>query len=715
MIKAVPLMAPSLGKTQKLVRAGFFTRVGALWLAIELLYFLFRKNPKRVERIKLSIGPKMKEPWVTIPWLPEYMHRFLSLVLVHFQLHDKLHDNMRYCHNVFGKTMYTRILFLPPVISTECPRNVEYITKKNFRNYPKGVLFRENLQDMLGDGIFTADGENWLWQRKKASPSFTHSSLSLYMYGVFHEHADHLVAELLDAENKEIDLYRYLQRFTLDSICHVGFGIKMGALTSPDMPFIKAFDDAQSHLERRFFWPPWKLERFLRLGYHERRVMKDCKIIREFATNVVRSRFREMGYDPADADVRPRNSADVADDTSLDGSTSAETTGGNVEQSKETPNANINDGSRSSPIRRFIDRTLGGGGNTSTHHNDVNLLSQQKPYLSSKICNDHVMVYKNERNNNEPSMTADSFQAHHSSNPQAGKMDKADMVSTRRKMDKEEGLKNDAPRDGLGDHKEQRIFFSCVSDGFSKTSSGKSTHTWDTATTPAQTSGRDFLSIMINAEKGEKHTEKFWVDVAINFIIAGRDTTSLTLSWLFYEVLCQPRVLEKLKEEWSGLPKDYTVDDLDGMQYTRAVIDETLRLHPPVPLNVKMAVNDDTLPDGTYVPKGSQVLIATYCMGRNKEVWGEDAEEFRPERWLTLEKRPDQFQFPVFHAGPRLCLGHKMAYLEMTVCMLRVFQKLDIIMTCPPEDVTYRQSITLGMRNEKRPEALPVIVRQSQK
>ena len=95
-----------------------------------------------------------------------------------------------------------------------------------------------------------------------------------------------------------------------------------------------------------------------------------------------------------------------------------------------------------------------------------------------------------------------------------------------------------------------------------------------------------------------------------------------------------------------------------------------LRLHPSVPVDIKFAVKDDTLPDGTFIPKGSTVIYSPYAMGRSKEIWGADALEFKPERFLSGEGsnvEPSQYKYTTFNAGYRLCLGKPLAMLEIKV------------------------------------------------
>lgn len=87
---------------------------------------------------------------------------------------------------------------------------------------------------------------------------------------------------------------------------------------------------------------------------------------------------------------------------------------------------------------------------------------------------------------------------------------------------------------------------------------------------------------------------------------------------------------------------------------------EVLRLHPPVPGNVKVALEDDIWPDGTRIRKGDAVCWSPYAQGRSTEIWGPDAKQLRPERWINEQgelRRESQGKFPVFHVGPRVCLG----------------------------------------------------------
>lgn len=168
----------------------------------------------------------------------------------------------------------------------------------------------------------------------------------------------------------------------------------------------------------------------------------------------------------------------------------------------------------------------------------------------------------------------------------------------------------------------------------------------------------------------------------------------MTLTWQFYSLMANPRILKNVLKELDIVLQGseiYTYETMmQGLPYLKAVFHETLRLYPQVPRNLKEVVEDDVLPDGTIVYKGDSVGFSTYAMGRNRSVWGEDAEVFCPERWLVDEedvvkqahisspaadssplntggnlkgvspfgkfKMENQFKFNSFNANPRLCL-----------------------------------------------------------
>ncbi|KAH6783020.1 cytochrome P450 [Perilla frutescens var. hirtella] len=203
---------------------------------------------------------------------------------------------------------------------------------------------------------------------------------------------------------------------------------------------------------------------------------------------------------------------------------------------------------------------------------------------------------------------------------------------------------------------------------------------------------------------------KYLKDIILSFIIAGKDTTASTLSWFFYMMCKHPHIQEKIVEEvrvsaklneHSGIDdiaQSITEEALDKMQFLHAALSETLRLYPAVPADGKMCFADDTFPDGFSVKKGNLVSYVPYSMGRMKSLWGEDAEEFRPERWIDdngVFKQESSFKFTAFQAGPRICLGKEFAYRQMKVFASVLLSAFSFKLADECKPVNYRTMLTL--------------------
>ncbi|KAG1341892.1 Cytochrome P450 94B3 [Cocos nucifera] len=182
-------------------------------------------------------------------------------------------------------------------------------------------------------------------------------------------------------------------------------------------------------------------------------------------------------------------------------------------------------------------------------------------------------------------------------------------------------------------------------------------------------------------------SDEFLRDIVISFVLAGRDTTSTAMAWIFWALSTRPEVQQKILEEIASVRSRsgnagemLTLDELREMEYLHAVVSETLRLYPPVPMQQRVCMRDDVLPDGTRVKRGWSVMSHSYAMARTEGIWGEDCKEFNPERWLQngsfQPKNP--YRFPVFHAGPRTCLGKEMAYIQMKAVVASVMERFEI-------------------------------------
>ncbi|KAG0487584.1 hypothetical protein HPP92_009679 [Vanilla planifolia] len=169
-------------------------------------------------------------------------------------------------------------------------------------------------------------------------------------------------------------------------------------------------------------------------------------------------------------------------------------------------------------------------------------------------------------------------------------------------------------------------------------------------------------------------------DIAISFLMAGKDTTSSALTWFFWLVLTHPEVERKIKNELDNMEEDnmMSYEGLKELKYLEASLMESMRLYPPVVWDSKHADEDDVLPDGTVVRRGDRVMYFPFGMGRMEAIWGKDCGEFRPERWEGAAGHVSAFRFPVFQAGPRMCLGREMAVVQMKFVAAAVLRRFEL-------------------------------------
>eukprot|EP00434_Breviolum_minutum_P005220 symbB.v1.2.004601.t1/scaffold259.1/size252385/3 len=155
-----------------------------------------------------------------------------------------------------------------------------------------------------------------------------------------------------------------------------------------------------------------------------------------------------------------------------------------------------------------------------------------------------------------------------------------------------------------------------------------------------------------------------------------------------------------------GKPLDTKALGASQMPYLNGVFYETLRLWPPVPQDSKIAFSDDVLPDGTKVPKNTMLLFMPYVIGRDPQLY-KDPLVFRPERWIPFEQPPPH-EFPVFQAGPRICLGMDMAIFEAKIVAVELLRKFHFDLV-PGQEITYGQKITMNIRNGDKEELLMTV------
>ncbi|KAJ5364578.1 Cytochrome P450 E-class CYP52 [Penicillium cataractarum] len=208
-------------------------------------------------------------------------------------------------------------------------------------------------------------------------------------------------------------------------------------------------------------------------------------------------------------------------------------------------------------------------------------------------------------------------------------------------------------------------------------------------------------------------------DESLNVLLAGRDTTASLLSWTILLLARHPHIFARLRmdilEQFGTYDQPLNMDfaSLKSCQYLQHFLNETLRLYPIVPFNRRSAIKDTTLPRGggkdgsspIYIQKGRTVMYSTYILHRRKDIWGEDAEIFNPDRWLG---RKVTWEYIPFNGGPRTCIGQQFALMRSSYVLVRLLQKFDKI-----EDVHSEREIRYGVSLTSCP-ADPVTVRLHQ-
>jgi cytochrome P450 len=212
--------------------------------------------------------------------------------------------------------------------------------------------------------------------------------------------------------------------------------------------------------------------------------------------------------------------------------------------------------------------------------------------------------------------------------------------------------------------------------------------------------GDDLLSMLLRAqdEDGSRMSEVQLRDEAMTLFLAGHETTALTLSWTWYLLAQHPAVEEKLAAEWAGAlgGRVPTADDIPRLPYTERVIQEAMRVYPPVYLIGREPLTDVEL-GGFRVKKGSTVFMSQWVSHRDPKYF-DDPETFRPERWADgLAKRLPKYAYYPFGGGPRICLGNTFAMMEAVLLLATIGRRWRFTLE-PGQTITPWPTITLKPR-----------------
>ncbi|KAI0059660.1 cytochrome P450 [Artomyces pyxidatus] len=237
------------------------------------------------------------------------------------------------------------------------------------------------------------------------------------------------------------------------------------------------------------------------------------------------------------------------------------------------------------------------------------------------------------------------------------------------------------------------------------------------ATLDAEDTGpkkKDIMSLLVRAARQE-HAEDAYrlsddalVDQVLTFLGAGHETIASGLSWTLWLLANDAPAQHKLRDEVSPVFADTERPDyrvLKDLKFLDCVIMESLRLFPPAPTTQREAGKSDWI-DGVYVPKGTHLSIPIRAINMNRDIWGPDAEEFRPERWLALPKAYDpNFSMMAFIAGPHACIGKTMSISEMKAVLATMLVNFEFAPAYAGQVAVPKSAITM-----KPADNLPLLV-----
>ena len=210
-------------------------------------------------------------------------------------------------------------------------------------------------------------------------------------------------------------------------------------------------------------------------------------------------------------------------------------------------------------------------------------------------------------------------------------------------------------------------------------------------------------------QKSHGDDEEYMRDTVLNFIIAGRDTTATLLTWTMYCLAKNPLVEFRLREELKALEKPLTQSRIKKCKYLRWVLNETLRLYPPIPVDTRQAIKKDHIPGiSAIIPKGSFLVYSAWIMGRHPDYW-EEPLKFLPERWGRENVPSHKYAFVPFHGGPQTCMGKNLAYLEASLILAELVPRFHFVLD-PEIPVLPRKNIVLTAKSGIWGNLIPVLL-----
>lgn len=226
--------------------------------------------------------------------------------------------------------------------------------------------------------------------------------------------------------------------------------------------------------------------------------------------------------------------------------------------------------------------------------------------------------------------------------------------------------------------------------------------------------GIDILSVAL---KSGCFTQENLVDQMMTFLAAGHETTATSMIWAIY-LLCQhPDIQTRLREEIRGnLPSindaenTVTAQVFDRLPFLHAVCNEVFRVHPAVPLTVRESAKDTSIL-GTFVPKGTRIIMAPQATNMAAPLWGPEPEKFDPDRWMGNGRAntggaDSNYAFLTFLHGPRSCIGQSFAKAEFACLLAALVGRFEFELEDPDRKIEIKGGITA-----KPKDGLPIRIR----
>ena len=210
------------------------------------------------------------------------------------------------------------------------------------------------------------------------------------------------------------------------------------------------------------------------------------------------------------------------------------------------------------------------------------------------------------------------------------------------------------------------------------------------------------------SEDGRYLTRKAIRNEAIVIFMAGHETTANTLAWTWLNLSKSPRVLKKLYDEIENVigNRPPTFEDVSKLSYTRYIIEETLRLYPPVPILSRRAIRNGVL-EGESYRKGDILMVSPWLLHRNPNVWSH-SDSFFPERFdPNIAPKPNKYAYLPFAIGPRICPGLAFGMTETILTIVTLAQRFELSLKAGHK-VQAMSRLTLRPGN-----SLPMLLRHS--